>query len=136
VLRLMAMMQKDRHHDPEVMPIPEALYIAFRESAAMIEMASPQMTDKLGAVEAGYLADLILVDLSGIHHQPLHSITTSLVYNMQSADVRTVIVDGRVVMRDRQLLTLDEGEIVMQVKQSMARLAKLQPNNRIQVYNP
>lgn len=136
VLRLMTMMQKDRAGNPEVMPIPDALYIAFRESAQMIQMASPNMTDKLGSIEPGYLADLILVDLSGIHHQPLHSVTASLVYNMQAPDVRTVIVDGKVIMRDRQLLTLDEGEIVSQVKRSMSRLAQLQPDKRIQVYNP
>jgi 5-methylthioadenosine/S-adenosylhomocysteine deaminase len=130
-LRLLAMMQKDRAHTPEAMPIAEALYIATRESARVIGRA-----DDLGAVEPGYLADLILIDLGGLHHQPLHSTTASLVYNMQPTDVRTVIIDGQIVMRDRQLTTLDKGEIIEQVKASMARLALRQPDNRIQSYNP
>ncbi|MBZ0275113.1 MAG: amidohydrolase [Anaerolineae bacterium] len=130
-LRLMAMTQKDHAGSPEVMPIPEALYIATRESARVYGQA-----DDLGAVEAGYLADIILVDLGGVHHQPVHRIPATLVYNMLASDVRTVIINGQVVMRDRTLLTLDEGEIVAQVRQSMARLAQRNPAQRIQVYNP
>jgi len=130
-LRLLAMLQKDRAHTPEVMTIAEALYVATRESARVIGLP-----DDLGAVEPGYLADVIVVDLSGIHHQPLHSVTASLVYNVQPADVQTVIVDGKVVMRDRALLTLDEREIVTQVQTSMTRLAQRTPDRRIQSYNP
>jgi 5-methylthioadenosine/S-adenosylhomocysteine deaminase len=53
-----------------------------------------------------------------------------------ASDVQTVIVDGQVIMRDRELLTLDESEIVEQVKASMTRLAQRVPNKRIQTYNP
>jgi len=130
-LRLMAMTQKQEAGSPEVMTIPESLYIATRESARVFGLP-----DTLGALEPGSLADLILVDLSGMHHQPLHSTTASLVYNTAASDVRTVICDGRVIMRDRQLLTLDEGEIVAQVRASMDRLAQRQPDKRIQVYHP
>ncbi len=130
-LRLMAMLQKDRHGSPEVMTIPEALNIATRGSATVMGMA-----DQIGALEPGYLADIILVDLNGMHHQPLHSITASLVYNTRASDVQTVIVDGKIVMKDRELLTLDKAEIVAQVQRSMERLAQRQPNRRIQVYNP
>lgn len=130
-LRLMAMLQKDRHGSPEVMTISEALFIATRGSAKVMGMV-----DQIGALEPGYLADIILVDLSGMHHQPLHSISASLVYNTRASDVQTVIIDGKIVMRDRQLLTLDKAEIVAQVQRSMERLAQRQPNRRIQVYNP
>jgi 5-methylthioadenosine/S-adenosylhomocysteine deaminase len=129
-LRLMAMLQKDRRQSPEVMPIPDALFIATRESARVLGY------DDLGALEAGFLADIILVDLSGLHHQPLHSVTASLVYNARATDVKTVIVDGNVIMRDREMLTLNPGEIVSQVNASMSRLAQRVPAKRIQVYNP
>jgi len=130
-LRLMAMLQKDRHGSSEVMTISESLSIATNGSAAVLGMV-----DQIGALDAGYLADIILVDLSGMHHQPLHSISASLVYNARASDVQTVIVDGKIVMRDRQLLTLDKAEIIAQVQRSMERLAQRQPNRRIQVYNP
>ncbi len=130
-LRLMAMLQKHEARNPEVMTIPEALNIATLGSAAVLGLG-----DKIGQLTPGYLADVILVDLSGSHHQPLHSLTASLVYNTRAGDVQTVIVNGEIVMRDRQILTLDKAEIIRQVNQSMARLAQRTPEKRIQVYNP
>ena len=129
-MRLMALMQKHRAGTPEVMTIPEALYIATRESARVFGLP-----DRLGVIEPGYLADLILIDVSGIHHQPLHSIPASLVYNTRASDVQTVIVDGQVVMRDRQLLTINKAEVIENVRAGMERLARRLPEKRIQVYN-
>jgi 5-methylthioadenosine/S-adenosylhomocysteine deaminase len=130
-LRLMALLQKHEARNPEVMTIPEALTIATSESAAVLGLA-----DKIGQLTPGYLADVILVDLSGAHHQPLHSLTASLVYNTCAGDVQTVIVNGEIVMRDRRILTLNKAEIIRQVNQSMIRLAQRVPEKRIQVYNP
>lgn len=130
-MRLMAMTQKQARGAPEVMPLAEVLEIATRGSARVIGLG-----DRIGAVEPGFLADLILVDMSGTHLQPLHSVTAGLVYAARASDVRTVVVDGRVIMRDRQLLTLDKKEIVEQVGRSMERLAQRVPGRRIQVYNP
>ena len=130
-LRLMAMLQKHETRNPEVMPIPQALDIAFNGSAQVVNLAS-----QIGKLAPGYLADIVLVDMSGAHHQPLHSRTASLVYNTHASDIQTVIVNGRVLMQDRQLLTLDKAEIIAQVQRSMTRLAQRIPNKRIQVYNP
>jgi 5-methylthioadenosine/S-adenosylhomocysteine deaminase len=130
-LRLMAMLQKHETRNPEVMTIPQALTIATQDSAAVIGLA-----DKIGQLTPGYLADIILIDLSGAHHQPLHSLTASLVYNTRASDVQTVIVNGEIIMRDHRLLTLDKAEIIRQVNRGMARLAQRVPGQRIQVYNP
>jgi 5-methylthioadenosine/S-adenosylhomocysteine deaminase len=130
-MRLMAMTQKQAQASPEAMTIPQVLHTATRGSAQVIGQA-----DQIGALEPGYLADLILVDMRGLHVQPLHSITASLVYATRASDVQTVIVDGKVIMRDRQLVTLDKAEIAEQVAQSMQRLARRVPGKRIQVYNP
>jgi 5-methylthioadenosine/S-adenosylhomocysteine deaminase len=130
-LRLMAMTQKDRAGTPEVLPIPEALWIATRESARVFGLAH-----ELGAIEPGYLADLILLDLSGIHHQPLHSVSASLVYNVEPPDVHTVIIDGEVVMQDRQIRTIDVPAVIAKAGSAKARLAYRDPGQRIQTYNP
>jgi len=130
-MRLMAMTQKQAGASPEVMTLAEVLHVATRGSAQVIGLA-----DQIGAVEPGYLADLILVDMSGAHVQPLHSVTASLVYATRASDVQTVIVDGKVIMRDRQLLTLNKAEIVGEVSRAMQRLARRAPSKRIQVYNP
>jgi 5-methylthioadenosine/S-adenosylhomocysteine deaminase len=130
-LRLMTMLQKHEARDPEVMPIGTALDIAFNGSAAVLGAS-----DSLGRIEPGYLADIILLDMSGSHHQPVHSVTANLVYNARAGDVQTVIVNGRTIMRDRQLLTLDKAEIIANVRRGMERLAQRVPSRRIQAYNP
>jgi 5-methylthioadenosine/S-adenosylhomocysteine deaminase len=130
-LRLMAMLQKDRAGTPVVMPIAEALYIATRDSARVVGLQ-----DEIGALEAGYLADIVLIDFGGLHHQPLHSIPASLVYNMEQSDVRTVIVNGQVLMRDRQLLTIDKAALIAEARERMPRLSRRDPEQRIQSYNP
>ena len=130
-MRLMALTQKEATGAPENLTLGETLAIATRGSARVVGLG-----DRLGAVAPGQLADLILVDLDGTHHQPLHSVSASLVYAARAADVRTVIVDGRVIMRDRKLLTLDKAEIIRQVNRSLERLARRTPESRIQVYRP
>ena len=130
-LRLMALTQKTQANDPEVMRVGEALEIAFRGSATALGMG-----DQLGQLAPGYLADIVLVDLNGVHHQPLHSVTANLVYSARASDVQTVIVNGKVIMRNRQLLTVDKAEIIRQVRKNMERLAQRVPGRRIQVYNP
>lgn len=130
-MRLMALTQKEATGAPENLTLGETLAIATRGSAQVVGLG-----DRLGSVEPGKLADLILVDLDGAHHQPLHSVPASLVYAARAADVRTVIVGGRTIMRDRQLLTLDKGEIIRQVNRSLERLSRRTPESRIQVYRP
>ncbi len=130
-LRLMALTQKQAAGAPEVMPLGQALHVATRGSARVVGMA-----DRLGRIAPGFLADLILVDLAGAHAQPLHSVPATLVYATRASDVQTVIVDGRVVMRDRKLLTVDKAEVIRQVSQSLERLARRVPQQRIQFYRP
>ncbi|MEL7433749.1 MAG: amidohydrolase, partial [Chloroflexota bacterium] len=91
--------------------------------------------EKLGALEAGKLADIVLMDMSGLHHQPIHNIAANLLYSARTSDVRTVLCDGQVIMRDRELLTIDKTEVVAQVRMSMERLATKVPGARIQMYD-
>jgi 5-methylthioadenosine/S-adenosylhomocysteine deaminase len=128
-LRLMSMIQKERNGQPEVLPMHEALDIATRGSAKIYGMP-----DDLGVLEAGRLADIALIDLSGLHHQPLYNIGATLIYNARASDVQTVICDGQILMRDRELVTIDKAEVIEQVRLGMARLAEKVPNARIQVY--
>lgn len=130
-MRLTAMGQKQRTGVAENLTIPQALTIATQESARVYGQP-----DDLGDLKAGKLADVILVDLSGIHHQPVNSVTASLVYNVRASDVQTVICDGQVIMQDRQHKTLDKGEILEHVLPRMERLRQRDNAHRIQTYNP
>lgn len=128
-LRLMSMTQKHRAGAPEALPLHEALYIATQESARVYRQG-----EHLGALAKGKLADLILVDVSGTHHQPIHNLAATLVYNTRASDVQTVICDGQLLMHNRQLLTLDKAEIIAQARASMQRLSQKVTGARIQVY--
>lgn len=130
-MRLTAMGQKQRTGDAENLTIPQALTIATKESARVAMQG-----DELGDLAVGKLADIILVDLSGAHHLPLNSVTASLVYNARAGDVRTVICDGQVIMRERQHKTLDKGEIMEEILPRMDRLRRRENAGGIQRYNP
>jgi 5-methylthioadenosine/S-adenosylhomocysteine deaminase len=130
-LRLMTLMQKHEAMDPEVMPIPEALDIATRGSAAALGLG-----ERIGTLAPGYQADLILVDTRGAHWQPPHNLTAGLVYSARASDVDTVMVDGRVILRERRLLTIDKERVLTEVASTMERLAQRVPEARIQRYQP
>jgi 5-methylthioadenosine/S-adenosylhomocysteine deaminase len=130
-LRLMAMVAKHEAGDPKVLPVGDALSIATRGSAQVYGLP-----EHLGHLAPGFLADVVLVDLGGAHNQPQHDPAAGLVYSTRASDVRTVICDGRVIMRDRELLTLDLEEIKARVGESMTRLSQRVPDSRIQLYNP
>ena len=128
-LRLMALVAKHESGDPRALTVGQALTIATRESARVFGLP-----EDLGHLAPGFLADLILVDVGGPHNQPIHDPAANLVYSVRPSDVRTVICDGKVLMRDRQLLTLDKTEIIARVGEGMERLSKRVPESRIQRY--
>ena len=104
---MVALTQKQREHDAEWMTLSDTLRLATRGGAAAAGLA-----DRIGALEPGRQADIALIDLSGPHNQPLHDPRAALVYSVRPSDVVTVLVDGKVVVRDRQLTTMNLGEIL------------------------
>ncbi|MFC5834428.1 amidohydrolase family protein [Nonomuraea insulae] len=95
----------------------DALAMATIEGARALGRA-----DELGSIEAGKLADLVFVDLSGAHLAPVLDPVANLVYAGQSADISDVMVGGGFVVRDRQVLTADEREIVAQAQERAEHL--------------
>lgn len=69
------------------------------------------MENMIGSIETGKRADIAIVDLDSLHQTPLYNIYSHLVYATKASDVRTVVIEGRVVMLDRRLLTLNENVI-------------------------
>ena len=91
---------------------PKALSAAQAFEMATIRGARALHLDKItGSLEAGKRADIVIVDFDSLHQTPYYNIYSALVYTTKSADVRTVIINGKIVMRDRNLLTLDENAI-------------------------
>lgn len=102
-MRTAAFLQKVTTMDPRVLPAPVTLRMATLGGAQALGVER-----EIGSLTPGKKADLILVDLAGTHMRPINRIENSLVYCASSHDVATVICDGRVIMEDRQILTLDE----------------------------
>jgi 5-methylthioadenosine/S-adenosylhomocysteine deaminase len=92
--------------DPTVITAREALEMATIRGARAIHL------DKdIGSLEAGKLADLIIVDASSAHQTPSYDVYSKLAYSTKASDVETVIINGRVVMRNRRTLTVDESSV-------------------------
>jgi 5-methylthioadenosine/S-adenosylhomocysteine deaminase len=80
------------------------------------------LDDRIGSLEPGKRCDCILVDLDAPHLHPRHSLVSHMIYAAQASDVTTTIVDGKILMRDRELTTIDEREAYARVAESAERL--------------
>jgi len=107
-MRQAALVQKLVLDDATVMPCEQVLRMATRGSAAALGWA-----EEIGSVEVGKRADLIVVDLRRCHLWPLlaGNLVAQLVYSASGGDVRTTIVDGRLLMDDGVVLTIDAAEV-------------------------
>lgn len=129
--RLMALTQKHLERDAEWMPLRTVLQIAGPGSAAAVGL-----NGLIGTLASGYRADIVLVDLSGSHCQPLHDPAAAIVYSMRASDVRTTIVDGVVLMEDRKLLTIRTEEILNEIRDRLPFLLDTAHGRRVARYPP
>ncbi|PIE73922.1 MAG: S-adenosylhomocysteine deaminase [Deltaproteobacteria bacterium] len=101
--------------DPTVMDADRTLYAATRGGAAALGVA-----DHVGSLEPGKAADCIVLDFSSPHLVPVYSPVSHLVYAARGSDVLHSVISGKVIMRDRQVLTLDENALVERVQTIIA----------------
>lgn len=108
-MRSAALIQKARLLDPTAMPAETVFEMATMGGARAMGMA-----DKLGSLEVNKLADIVIMDTKKLHMAPNNegNIISQLVYSASSTDVETTIIDGKIVMADRVLKTLNEAEII------------------------
>ena len=116
-VRLAAFIAKAVTNDPTSLPAPQALLMATRLGAQALHIG--HLT---GSLEPGKRADLILVDVSPLHNSPSFkrgpdNAYAQIVYASKSTDVSDVMVNGRWLMRDRQLLTLNEEQLLHQAEE-------------------
>jgi 5-methylthioadenosine/S-adenosylhomocysteine deaminase len=120
--RLAALLAKGTTGDPTVVPAREALAMATRLGAAALHM------DHLtGSLEAGKRADLLVLDLGQLHNLPAFArdpggIYARIVYTSKSTDVVDVMCNGRWLMRDRVLQTVNEAELVREASDRAAKI--------------
>jgi 5-methylthioadenosine/S-adenosylhomocysteine deaminase len=117
-MRTAALLQK-LAHGPEVLPAARVLRLATIDGARALGLEK-----EIGSLEAGKRADLIVVNLDRLHSSPQRDVVSTLVYSAVSADVRTTIVDGQVLMRDGELLTMNEASVIEDANRESSALAE------------
>jgi 5-methylthioadenosine/S-adenosylhomocysteine deaminase len=115
-IHLAALLPKGTSGDPTIMPAQQALALATSLGAKAVHL-----DHLIGTLEAGKRADITVFDLRTLHTTPVYSyapdaIYTQIVYSTHASDVRHVLVDGRFLMHNRQLLTLNEEEVMRQAQ--------------------
>jgi cytosine/adenosine deaminase-related metal-dependent hydrolase len=80
------------------------------------------MEKQIGSLERGKRADLIVVGASNARHTPMYDPLSHLVYVTNGNDVQTTIVNGKVLMRDRKVLTLDERAVLTDARAWVAKI--------------
>ncbi|HZE35785.1 MAG TPA: amidohydrolase family protein [Candidatus Eisenbacteria bacterium] len=114
MLRLMSLaglVPKDAHLDPAVMPPELVLEMATIHGARALGLG-----DEIGSLEPGKRADLVIFDLDLPEWRPLLDPVNTLVYSASGASVRTVMVDGRLLLEDRRVTMVDELEVLTRVE--------------------
>jgi len=111
-MKMAALLNKVRHRDPTVLPAWQMLRIATIEGANTIGLGN-----KIGSLEKGKKADLIIMDLKAPHMvptitRPVRNVAPNIVYYSRGDEVETVIVNGRFVVDGRRCVTLDEKEVM------------------------
>ncbi|MGQ9781830.1 MAG: amidohydrolase family protein [Nitrososphaeria archaeon] len=95
-LKMMPLLVKGTRGDPTLIPAPVAFKLATENGARALGYSD------LGAIRPGYLADIVLLNLKVPHARPMFDIYNHLVYSARSSDVKTVIVNGKIVLEDRR----------------------------------
>lgn len=116
---LVAGLFKDARLDAEMIPATKAIRMATIDGARAL-----LWDDEIGSVEAGKRADLIMFDLNQVEWVPCNDPIQTLVYAATGSSVKNSIINGTVVMENRQVLTLDEGEIVEQARRLTPRVVE------------
>ena len=102
-MKLAVLLQKVHHLDPIILQPEDALRMATRAGARAAGLEA-----SIGAIEPGRRADLVVVNLRSVFVAPVHRVVSSLVFNVTPRDVRDVVVDGRVLIRNGGFVDVDE----------------------------
>jgi len=106
-------------NDATVLPVEDVLRMVTSGGARAL-----LLQDRIGALEVGKKADIILLNVQGPHIQPTYDLLRTLVMCAGPAEVADVIVDGALLMQDRELLQVDEAEVLAKAAEHMRAVAK------------
>jgi len=115
--RFACFVQRAVAEDPALLPAGQALRLALDNGRLALDLPDAQLAD-------GSVADVVLLDTTAAHTVPSDDPEATLLYASVATDVTDVVVDGRVLMKDRQLLTIDEQEVKHEVQSLRRRITE------------
>jgi len=107
-----AKLHKVQRRDPTVVDATSVLHMATVNAARVLGMEKD-----IGSIELGKRADLIVVDTTKPHLTPMYDPVSHLVYAVKGSDVRHSVINGQLVMTDRQLKTIDLAQVLYEANQ-------------------
>ena len=122
-MKVAALLNKTRHRDPTVLPAWKTLRLATIEGAHALGLG-----DKIGSLEAGKKADIILLDLKVPHmtpiiHNPMNNIAPNIVYSARGDEVTDVLVNGDHIIENKTVHTIDEAKVIEEAQSTAVKIA-------------
>jgi 5-methylthioadenosine/S-adenosylhomocysteine deaminase len=114
-----AKVHKLYREDPTVMSAKEVFRMATIGGAEALGLG-----DRIGSIEPGKAADLVLIDTRLPELVPMYNVYSHLVYAIKGPHVRTVIVDGKIIVKERKMMTVDTNEVLSKVDEIQKRILK------------
>jgi 5-methylthioadenosine/S-adenosylhomocysteine deaminase len=122
-MNLTSKLQKALNNDPTILPAKKMVKIATLGGAIALNKEH-----EIGSLKPGKKADIILIDTDSIEAQPIYNVYSQLVYSLSSEQIKDVIVAGKVVMKDRELVNIDEEELIDKAKYYQKRIVEFNSN--------
>ena len=117
IMRSAALQQKLRYGYPEAITASQVFDMATINGAKALGLE-----DTIGSIEPGKKADLVILNLKRIFHQPFHHIEPMLVYSVNRSDIDSVYVDGQPLVKQQKLLSVDEHSLISEANSKIQEL--------------
>lgn len=119
-MRTTSFLHKTVKKDSTILPVPELIRMSTILGAKALGVEKD-----IGSIESGKKADLIILDYKKPHLVPFHNCPSHIVYSAFGSDVDTMIIDGKIIMKNREVLTLNEVEVMEKAQQAFEELLEL-----------
>ena len=104
-----AKLQKGLHRDPKLLPAETMIEMATIKGAKAVGL-----DDQIGSLEIGKKADFIAIKLKHLHQLPCYDPVSTVVHATNARDVDHVVVDGKLIVKDGELMTMNEQQVIEQ----------------------
>lgn len=115
-MNLITLLHKAVNNDCTALLSPAVIDMATRNGAKALGL-----TDRLGVIKEGAMADIIFMDLNAVSMFPANNPVSALCYSANGSEVHSVMIDGKFVMRERKLLTIDEDKVYAEIRDIVER---------------